>query len=408
MTILAMAAFSLQVRAAKGGSKGGGDTLVCVYFGDIQADDNIYNNPEYAMRSDDDDVDVNEDGVPDSPSTEYCHEGNKLVVVQATINDNGLFAFTSGTERSVYFDVTSAWARTELEGIDGTNSIIEGFTDTQVRLSFTAGRDLAVLSVSANLPTGESQVQPEQIPVVNTIAQNFLPFLVTSYGAGFGMTGGLALAQRAGAWNLGLAGSVRYLATYEPVVGLDYSPGLEGRVQAGVDRLFGERTRLTVGFGFSTYSTDDLTISPTTISPADSSFFKTGNRYVGEFSLAQQFGRTTAQVFGWGFYREAGEASGSGAVTSSAKEQIYHAGLLWILPVSRMTITPTADVRLWYSGGTKLGDMYGGNVAARIRATQNLTIGTVAGFHFGSLILSDLSTSDYTGLWGSVFLRFGV
>src|SRR5712692_4314029 len=160
--------------------------------------------------------------------------------------------------RSLSVDLTSYLVSGRVETYAGTKETLSGLTDTQLRLLYTLRRDRAVASLSFNLPTGQHSLSTGGFQVSGAVGSNYLSFPVSSFGTAFGMTGGLAYAQRVGEWNLGVSGSLRYLGSFAPFSNdtLTYSPGLEGRVRAGADRLLGQKARLLLGITVSSFSTD--------------------------------------------------------------------------------------------------------------------------------------------------------
>lgn len=112
-------------------------------------------------------------------------------------------------------DLGSAWVDSRLEA-GAVSRSVSGLTDTQVRGTYTLGRDLAVLTVAANLPTGLKEAPLADGSVLGAVSSSFLAFPVPAHGSGAALTGGLAVAVPAGDWNIGLAGSLRWSAEYTP------------------------------------------------------------------------------------------------------------------------------------------------------------------------------------------------
>ena len=78
-------------------------------------------------------------------------------------------------------DIGSAWATTSVESGAG-DFTVSGFTDTQVRASYTFGADAVVASVLVNLPTGLETNSAEDFFVASAVASNFLLFPVNVFG----------------------------------------------------------------------------------------------------------------------------------------------------------------------------------------------------------------------------------
>lgn len=302
----------------------------------------------------------------------------------------------------LYLDVVANYAATRLRGADGTQVDLEGPTDTQVRAAYTLGRNRAVLSLMVTLPTGEEQVSNTDLPLLRLIAKNFLPFPVSSYGAGPGVTGGATFAQAFGPWTVGLAGSLRYLSRYSPFADVDteYQPGLESRVRIGVRRPLGDYTSATAGFTFSTFGADDF-------SGEQSFSYRPGNRYVGELLVSHQVGRGTLRVFGWGFFRNPADSSGTSVLR--AKEHILYGGVNWSLPVGqRASLDPVLDARSWTAADGARGRLAAASAGARLSLSQSLTLAPSLRLEIGNLTETQATEASFLGLTASVFLRAGV
>lgn len=303
--------------------------------------------------------------------------------------------------RRVFVDVGSNLAITQLEASDGTRVTLSGLTDTQVRASYTVGRDRVVTSLLFNLPTGTEQVSSEQLPLVRSIAQNFLPFPVSSYGSGAGVTGALSLAQTLGQWGLGLAGSVRYLASYSPFADVNdtYAPGLESRLRLGVRRPLGRSMSVVGGVTASTFGADEF-------SGVQNYAYRPGNRLVVETALSRQFGRSTGRLFGWGFFRAAGDSSGTSVL--KAREHIWYGGTNWTVPISgRLSFDPGVDARSWRAADGARGELAALTVSARVILRPGLLISSTARVERGNIVLAQGIAATFTGVGLTVFLRAG-
>ena len=110
--------------------------------------------------------------------------------------------FTSGSQwsipvvvvaplgRQMSLDLTTHYAHSSITG--PATEDFSGLTDTQLRLLYTLGRDRAVVSLSANLPTGKRSLSSSQFQVSSGVGSNFLSFPVSNLGTAYGITGGLA------------------------------------------------------------------------------------------------------------------------------------------------------------------------------------------------------------------------
>lgn len=279
--------------------------------------------------------------------------------------------------RQASVDLTTHYAHTEVTS-SGTLSY-SGFTDTQLRLLYTIGQQRAVASLSLNLPTGKHSFSTTQFPVSTAISSNYLSFPVNNLGSGFGVTTGLAYATPAGAWNIGLAGSVRYQASYHPFTGdaFNYNPGLEGRLRFGVDRLIGERGRFLFGETFSTFSTDQFSGTSSFVG----GWYNPGARFITDVGYACSWGRTSLTIGAWDYYRMAGSSVDS--TVTDTKENIFNTELRVARQISqRFTIEPLVGFRQWNPAGGTAGRLYSFGSNARIGLSDHLS--GVASARFGS------------------------
>jgi hypothetical protein len=301
--------------------------------------------------------------------------------------------------RRMSLDLTTHFAHSEVTDSAGGSTDFSGLTDTQLRLLYTVGRDRAVASISLNLPTGKRSFTTTQFGVSSAVSSNFLSFPVSNLGTSFGITGGLAYAIPAGGWNVGLAGSVRYQSSYQPLsdssATLSYDPGLESRLRIGADRLLGQRGRLLLGFTYSSFSTDQFSGGALV-----NGWFNPGSRLIGDLGYAYTWGRTTLTLGAWDFYRLAGKSgSGTSALgTTDNNENIFNTELRLARQLSpRVVLEPLVGYRDWNLGGRLfsvglnsrfgLSDSFSGIASARVSP------GTVDG-------------TNVTGVGFSLLLRY--
>jgi hypothetical protein len=290
-------------------------------------------------------------------------------------------------------DIGTYYASTTSKSV-GT---VSGLTDTQIRGSYVFGRDAIVTTLMVNLPTGTKQTLTGS-NVTGAAAANFLAFPVNAYRTGASVTGGLAAATELGSWNVGLAGSLRYSGSYEPFSNdsLTYSPGTEGRIKVGVDRLLGA-SRLSVGFTFSTFGTDEFQ----KIAGGTSQYLP-GNRYISEASLTFLAGQGSLTGYLWDYYRD--RAGGSGPANH---ENILAIGVNGSWPLgAKMKLEPLAEVRFW-SPDKGSGKMFGTGAALEVPLGGKFTLSPSARIDFGSMDFTDGTGSHTLTGWGlSALLRY--
>ena len=301
--------------------------------------------------------------------------------------------------RQMSLDLTTHIAHNEVSG--PTSQTFTGLTDTQLRLLYTLGRDRSVASLSVNLPTGKNSFSTTQFTVASSMSSPFLSFPVSSLGTGFAVTGGLAYTVPTGGWNLGFAGSVRYVASYQPFSDqpVTYNPGLEGRLRVGADRVIGQRARLLVGATYSTFSTDQFSGSGIV-----SGWFNPGPRFIVDAGYGYSWGRTTLSFGAWNFYRAAGSSGGPGA---DSKENVLNAELRVGRQLTpRLVLEPLVAFRQWNPGNIRGGRLYTFGLNARFGINDQFSGQASARFGPGWIFDPGNGRTDLTATGISVFVRY--
>lgn len=296
-------------------------------------------------------------------------------------------------------DLGTSWVRSRLSLGDSGRSV-SSLTDTQIRAAYTFGRDFVVASLVANLPTGLSRAPGADFPVLGAISSSFLAFPAASHGAGFSLTGGMAVAVPAGQWNLGIAASMRWSGEYTPYVDptgpFSYRPGLEGRVRAGVDRIVG-RSRITAGLTYSSFGTDEFGTGTTT-----AGLYQPGDRWTVEGGVVAPVGRSgLVSVYGWHYRRVAGDSS---RVSVANSERITAGGISWEVPLrSGLDLDLSIDGRTGRMGSAP-GRLVGGQAGLGIALSRRLSLLPAVRYDLGSLdpVVGRL---DVRGYGFSVYLR---
>lgn len=274
-----------------------------------------------------------------------------------------------------------AWlATTTLTRLDGYRETVSGITDTQIRAAYVMGSDALVLTALVNLPTGATNLTAAEYAVLSAAASSFLAFPVNAYGSGASATLGLAGAFRAGAWNLGLAGSARLSAGFTPFEdadgGFTYQSGLEARARLGADRLVGNG-KMAFGVTVSTFSDDEFANGA-----GATGVYRPGRRVIGEASYTTLIGPATVAGYLWDFYRTGGDSAGSSVPNH---ENLFAAGIVGRIPMNpTLDLEPGAELRLANpaEGTAVLLEL---SAAARIRLSPRYTLIPVARLDLGRL-----------------------
>ncbi|MCU0647006.1 MAG: hypothetical protein MUF00_03385 [Gemmatimonadaceae bacterium] len=165
-------------------------------------------------------------------------------------------------------DVSTAFARSSVDGTRGTSDVtreLSGLADIRVRATGQLVRDRVLLSIGANIPTGRTELDAEELAVARAVGSPALGMSVPVLGLGGGASAGLVLAQPVadGRWALAGGVSYEYRASFSPVavgtglVAPDFSPSGVVRVSAGLDGLVGEHA-MTINVGADVFADDRL------------------------------------------------------------------------------------------------------------------------------------------------------
>ena len=315
---------------------------------------------------------------------------------KTTVNEFAIpLAYVLPISSRLTFDIATAFASVTTEAA-GEKSTLSGLTDTQLRFNYTFGDGAFVLTAGVNAPTGQYKVDSANIAAAGAIGNDFLAFPVSSFGNGFGGTGGVALARSMGSWNLGLGASFRKGAEFGAFqVGADelrFTPADELRVRAGLDReAFGGR--LVFGLIYSSFGedeTDDGTTSPTT--------YSTGNRLIGQAAIEAPLGSTQLFVSAWMLHRAEGEQVGGAAPS----ENIYNATVALGFNAGSVFLEPSIETRLWQVDSEKAGMLTYFGVRTRFDAGSLQISPSVA---YGVGTLEGAAAADIAGLRAGVSVR---
>lgn len=284
---------------------------------------------------------------------------------------------------AVTLDIFSAWAEGKVEQ-NNTQLSLSGPVDTGVKLGFQA-TPWALVSVSANLPTGNATHTGEEAVVASILSTDILSFRETSWGTGMAITSSVASAMRAGGFGLGIAAAYAARSSFEPSEGatLSYTPGNEVRVRAGIDRNFGNAT-LTTGATFVQYTEDQVAEG----GAAAANLFQAGNRLRFDASLAFRAGAGVWTVYGANLMRERGDLfvdiiDGTGSVVDqttimTAKQNLLVAGVIGSVGLGGgFVFRPHVDVKIQSReevDGSTAGSGYmlaaGGDIPFRIFGSE--------------------------------------
>jgi hypothetical protein len=195
------------------------------------------------------------------------------------------------------FDLYGAWAEGRVE-VGNTVYKLSGPIDTGVRASYQA-TPWALVTLGANLPTGDAQHDGDEAVVASLLATDILGFREASWGRGLAFTGSVAAARNMGSVGLGLAGAYSVRSKFNPSAeddALEYQPGNEARIRLGLDRNFGNST-LTLGGTFINYTEDQAN---------GTNLFQAGKRFRFDATYAFRMGAGVWTVYAADLVRQTG------------------------------------------------------------------------------------------------------
>ena len=303
----------------------------------------------------------------------------------------------------ISLDLTTHVAGASVSTYGGPSEALTGLTDTQLRLLYTLSRDRAVASLALNLPTGMHSVSTSEFTVAGAVGSNYLSFPVSNFGTAFGITAGGAYAVPAGAWNVGLSGSLRFAGAYEPFNDqpVSYKPGVEIRARAGADRLVGASGRMMLGLSASTFSTDQFTGTGT----INSSRYAPGLRFIGDAGYARVFGRATLHVAAWDYLRTAGDTNGTSS--PDTRENVFNLEARWTWPATpRLQLEPLASFRQWSPADYRGGRLYTAGVAAHYGVSDRFAATFEGRYSQGWVYSRGHGFATLDGAYLRLFLRY--
>ena len=298
------------------------------------------------------------------------------------------------TER-LSFDLSTAFATTDVKVGGASSSKISGLTDTQIRGNYILGERMLVFTVGLNLPTGQYTIPEEQAEAAGQIGNDFLNYPISSMGNGLAGTGGIAFAKALGSWNLGAGASFRksteFAAFNTPTGEYRFTPADEIKINVGLDRPVGDG-QVQLGTSFSAFG-DDV---------ADATTYSTGNRLITSGSWSFPVRSTQVFLSAWDLYRMEGQKLGGDAPNENVAN--INAGVSFT--AKEVLIQPNLELRLWQAGGVKAGNMINTGVRLRFQAGA-FTLVPQVGFSTGNLYnpANGVATS-VTGLRGALTIRW--
>ena len=189
------------------------------------------------------------------------------------------------------FDLTTAYASSDVR-ISGTDPVtntdgytLKGVSDVRLRATGHIVGDNLLFTAGLNLPTGETELNEEELSALRVVGAPAFSFQVPVLGIGTGGTLGLVFAREIGAWSWALGSSYEMRKQYTPIsiaagLPVDFSPGDAVHLSLGSSRLIGQSS-MTFGLSADFFAAEELQSGTTTGTAASQS--KLGPIYTADW-----------------------------------------------------------------------------------------------------------------------------
>jgi hypothetical protein len=308
------------------------------------------------------------------------------------------------------FEASGAVAKGVAKATSGEEVQLSGLTDTQIGISVPVGRDRAVLTFGATLPTGQTTLTLEEAAVAGVVAAELLPFSITTWGAGGGGGADLALAVAGEGWGFGISGGYQAGREFEPLEAGEFAfrPGDQIRFRVAVDREVGEAGTLSLLVGTQRFGDDQLD---------GNNLFRAGTRVEGLISYAFPLGlRGSALLYGSVLHRGAGtlllQESALEGAQSAPTQDLFMGGGSFRLPAGRRAIfLPEAQMRVFRTeDGVSQGWMVTVGTGLELRVAgrslgRRMVLAPSLRFRYGDVTVREEATSSILGWELGVALR---
>lgn len=162
------------------------------------------------------------------------------------------------------FQATTAPFMSSMNYQSGEKLDFSNVTDTYVQASYVLLNNLALLTVGGVFPSGETNLDKQELRLAGIAANRPLSNPVTHFGSGTNVNVGLALARNWGQWVFGAGFGYSWKGKYDAMLdttSTSVKPGNEMNLTVGVERSFqvkrGE-VKFTADFIFTKYGEDFL------------------------------------------------------------------------------------------------------------------------------------------------------
>jgi hypothetical protein len=310
----------------------------------------------------------------------------------------------------LHLQLSGAYAHGTLKRTDGSEATLSGATDTELRASYTFGRDLVVVSAAYLLPTGSSTHNLDEAEVAGTIAADLLPFRIGQWGGGGRLALSTAVAVPVNGFGVGFSLGYTVAQEYEALRLPDqeawtYRPGDELRLRLGIDRTFGATGKAALVFSLQRYDEDAL---------GGTGLLQPGNRYDVTGSYAFAAGPAATGVAYLGVAHRNAATFGAAAENEPffagmeipAQDLVFAGGGLR-LPVADRVFVPTVEGRLFRrSDGLNQGHLMGIGAALEWPVGSVVLLPSVRS-RFGKVLLWEGAEAPFRGGEIALTIRMG-
>lgn len=272
----------------------------------------------------------------------------------------------------VAVSAAGAWAVGRIEGAGSASEEIAGLVDTRLAVDVFLGRR-ALLSVSGSLPTGATELEPNELILSGVLAAQSLPFSMASWGSGGRVGADLAVdVSPSPATRVTLSSGFHLARSYEPLdaATLEYRPGNEFILRGSLEQYV-KGVTLGLQLGLQRYGDDQV---------QGQNLFQAGTRTQAVVSALIPV-RTTGSAALWASVTSRGGGTAragaipilDGAVDSPAQD-LVQAGASLRLSLAGIVLQPELDTRLFRTeDGAGEGMLTGLGVTAEFPLSRDRT-----------------------------------
>ncbi len=286
--------------------------------------------------------------------------------------------------RSINLSILSQQANASGDNFESLN----GFSDTQLNLSYFLESYKLVINAGVNLPSGKKELTADEFETSRMLSLNHFNFRTPNFGQGLnislGATWAFPLSKNI---VIGFGGSYQLKGGYRPISDLefDYKPGNEILITTGFDIAISKITSFSIDGIFTTYSADKYN---------NDKVIKAGNK----ISFAAQFRQYIGYNDFWLLLRYRTRARSSLPIAGILTEQnektvpnnIEMAGHYRFRINQNLNLTILGNGRIYQKSFLNGGvSVYGSGVGAQYLINRNWDIMTNLKYYFGSYVDSN-------------------